>query len=226
VAAIRAKLPIAYACLREKRLSAACLPSKLRLALLLFTTAGSPAVLACPAGQTEVCVVSCFCAPGDKDEVGALFANVNRLAAVGLESWLLQSHRAALMTEVQRIPLHIRAQLEAYYDVQVLDSVRYKIGDETQLNTANAMLQNPDVNAVTMLDIIVFRHAEDAQNNLALWAHELKHVQQYQEWGAGGFAERYTRDYRIVEAPAYSIQSQVERALRASAKLAKPNPAH
>jgi hypothetical protein len=167
-------------------------------------------------------VVNCFCAPGDQDELGALFGNVNRLAAAGLQTWLEQSHRAAMMTELQRIPLNIRVQLEPYYGVQVLDSVRYKIGDETQLNTANAMLQNPDVNAVTMLDIIVFRHAEDAQNNLALWAHELKHVQQYQEWGAAGFAERYTRDYRIVEAPAYSIQSQVTRALRAGAS--KPTP--
>lgn len=205
---------------------AVCLPSKLRLVLALFAALGLPAALACPAGQTEVCVVSCFCAPGDKDELDALFANVNRLAAAGLESWLVQSHRAALMTEVQRIPLHIRAQLEPYYDVQVLDSVRYKVGDTSELNTANAMLQNPDVNAVTMLDIIVFRHAEDAQNNLALWAHELKHVQQYQAWGAGGFAERYTRDYRIVEAPAYRMQSQVERALRASAAANKASAAH
>lgn len=207
---------------------AVCLLSRLRLALALFAALGSSVAVACPAGQTQVCVVSCFCAPGDPDEVGALFDNVNRLAAAGLETWLVQSHRAALMTEVQRIPLNIRAQLEAYYDVRVLDSVRYKIGDETQLNTANAMLQNPDVNAVTMLDIIVFRHEDDAQNNLPLWAHELKHVQQYQEWGAGGFAMRYTRDYRIVEAPAYALQSQVTRALRASAELAKAkaNPAH
>jgi hypothetical protein len=188
----------------------------------LFAAVNAPAALACPAGQTQVCVVNCFCAPGDQDELGALFGNVNRLAAAGLQTWLEQSHRAAMMTELQRIPLNIRVQLEPYYGVQVLDSVRYKIGDETQLNTANAMLQNPDVNAVTMLDIIVFRHAEDAQNNLALWAHELKHVQQYQEWGAAGFAERYTRDYRIVEAPAYSIQSQVTRALRAGAS--KPTP--
>jgi len=78
------------------------------------------------------------------------------------------------------------------------------------------MLQNPDVNAVTLVDIIVFRSQDDALNNVALWAHELKHVQQYQQWGVGEFATRYTRDYNAVEAPAYEIQTQVAKALRAS----------
>ena len=120
------------------------------------------------------------------------------------------------MQGVEGIPLHIRAALESYYDLQVLDAVRYQVGNGVALNAANTMLQNPDVNAVTLLDIIVFRHAEDAQNNVALWAHELKHVQQYQQWGAAQFASNYTRDYRSVEAPAYAIQSQVALALRGS----------
>ncbi len=193
-----------------------------RLALTLLTAGVSTAVFACPAGQSQVCVVSCFCAPGTQEEVGALFDNVSLLASAGLETWLLQSQRSALAGEVQSIPLHIRAQLEPYYDVLVLDSVRYKVGDDTQLNAANTMLQNPDVNAVTLLDVIVFRNAADAQSNIALWAHELKHVQQYLEWGANGFAARYTRDYRLVEAPAYAMQSQVTRALRASATPPAP----
>jgi hypothetical protein len=99
----------------------------------------------------------------------------------------------------------------------VLELARYKVGDEVELNAAHTMLQNPDVNAVTLVDIIVFRSADDALNNVALWAHELKHVQQYQQWGVGEFAARYTRDYQAVEAPAYAIQVQVARALRASA---------
>lgn len=197
------------------------LPQSLRLAALLFGACTASAVCACPAGQAEVCVVSCFCAPGSKDEVGALFDNVNLLAAAGLETWLVQAHRSALTGEVRSIPLNIRVQLEPYYDLQVLDSARYKVGAEVELNAANAMLQNPDVNAVTLLDIIVFRHADDAQNNVVLWAHELKHVQQYAQWGVREFATRYTRDYRTVEAPAYAMQSQVARALRASVGQSK-----
>ena len=185
-----------------------------RLTALLLAVAISTDAGACPAGQSEVCVVTCFCAPGSKEELEALTSSVNQLAASNLQRWLEESRNSASVQGVEGIPLHIRAALESYYDLQVLDAVRYQVGNGEALNAANSMLQNPDVNAVTLLDIIVFRHAEDAQNNVALWAHELKHVQQYQQWGAAQFASNYTRDYRSVEAPAYAIQSQVERALR------------
>jgi hypothetical protein len=70
---------------------------------------------------------------------------------------------------------------------------------------------------VTLIDTIIFRHASDAEDNVALWAHELKHVQQYQEWGVQGFAQRYTHDFNAVEAPAYAIQAEVRRAVRKGA---------
>lgn len=188
----------------------------LRLAVLLVSAYASPSAFACPAGQTEVCVVTCFCAPGASGEMGAIYDNMNNMAASGLHNWLVQSRNTAAAGQTQPIPLNIRAQLEPYYDIQVLDSARYKVGDDVELNAAHTMLQNPDVQAVTLIDIIVFRNADDALNNVALWAHELKHVQQYLQWGAREFAARYTRDYNAVEAPAYAIQTQVTRALRAS----------
>ena len=193
-------------------------PHLFRLLAFLLMAASATGVSACPAGQSEVCVVACFCAPGSKEELEAITSSVNQLAATNLQRWLEESRNSASVQGVEAIPLHIRAALESYYDLQVLDAVRYQVGNGVALNAANTMLQNPDVNAVTLLDIIVFRHAEDAQNNVALWAHELKHVQQYQQWGAAQFASNYTRDYRTVEAPAYAIQSQVERALRSSGR--------
>lgn len=188
----------------------------LRLAVLLVSACASPSAFACPAGQTEVCVVTCFCAPGASGDMGAIYDNMNNMAASGLHNWLVQSRNTAAAGQTQPIPLNIRAQLEPYYDIQELDSARYKVGDDVELNAAHTMLQNPDVQAVTLIDIIVFRNADDALNNVALWAHELKHVQQYLQWGAREFAARYTRDYNAVEAPAYAIQTQVTRALRAS----------
>ena len=95
----------------------------------------------------------------------------------------------------------------------MLDSVRYQVGDEQQVSAANAMLQNPDVNAVTLIDTVIFRRAADAEDNVALWAHELKHVQQYQELGVEEFARRYTRNYDDLEGPAYAIEAQVAKAL-------------
>ncbi|MNH85095.1 hypothetical protein D3C81_359710 [compost metagenome] len=203
--------------LRENPLSAVFLRQVLASAMLLFGVGTSSAVLACPAGQYQVCVVACFCAPGSEDDIGTIFENVNQMAVTGLESWIVLSRNTAATGDIQTIPLNIRAQLEPYYDLQVLDSARYKVGDDAELNAANTMLQNPDINAVTLIDIIVFRNAEDALNDVALWAHELKHVQQYQQWGVREFATRYTRDYNAVEAPAYEIQTQVSKALRAGA---------
>ncbi|WP_223490079.1 DUF4157 domain-containing protein [Pseudomonas sp. A-RE-19] len=193
-----------------------------RFAIPLFSVGTSSAVFACPEGQYQVCMVACFCAPGSKEETGEIFENMNQMAASGLQSWIVQSRNTAATGDIRTIPLNIRAQLEPYYDIQVLDSARYKVGDDGELNAAHTMLQNPDVTAVTLIDIIVFRSPDDALNNVALWAHELKHVQQYLQLGVREFATRYTRDYTTVEAPAYEIQTQVARALRVSVAQTEP----
>ena len=178
-----------------------------RLCGLLLVVSAATAFAVCPPGEQDTC-------PIGADDLQALLGSVQQIAASGLAQWIEQSHAAASAAGTQPIPLNIRVQLEPYYDLQVLESARYKVGDDGQFSAANAMLQNPDVNAVTLKELIVFRRAEDARDNVALWAHELKHVQQYQEWGVAEFAARYTRDYSAVEDPAYAIQVQVARALR------------
>ncbi|MGF6694401.1 DUF4157 domain-containing protein [Pseudomonas sp. D(2018)] len=174
----------------------------------------STAALACPAGQSQVCVVTCFCAPGAPGDMAPLLESVNQVAATSLQQWIVQSRSNMLATQLQPIPLHIRAQLEPYYDLRVLDTARYKVGVDAEMNAANTLMQNPDVEAVTLVDVIVFRNEDDAQNNIALWAHELHHVKQYLDWGVADFARRYTRDFNAVEAPAYKIQGEVARALK------------
>lgn len=195
----------------------------LRLGALLGGLGLAASVLACPSGQQQVCTLVCFCAPISQADIEVLYQDVSRMAASGLEQWLLQSRDSAAAGGTQPIPLHIRAQLEPYYDIGVLDAARYKVGDGETLGAANTMLQNPDVQAVTLIDIIVFRNAADAQDNVALWAHELLHVQQYQQWGVGEFARRYTRDHDAIEAPAYQRQIEVARALRT--QVAQGGPA-
>lgn len=159
-------------------------------------------------------MVTCFCAPGSQGDMAPLLESVNQMAATSLQQWIVESRNNMDSSRLQPIPLHIRAQLEPWYDLGVLDTVRYKVGVDEEMNAANTLMQNPDVEAVTLVDVIVFRNEDDAENNVALWAHELHHVKQYQEWGVAGFAQRYTRDYNIVEAPAYKIQGEVRRALK------------
>ncbi|WP_236179444.1 eCIS core domain-containing protein [Pseudomonas mosselii] len=171
----------------------------------------------CPTGQYQVCLVVCFCAPVDPNQGGQVLQDVERMATGSLVFALRQARDEATASGSQPIPLHIRAQLEPWYDFAVLDAARYRLGDEQQISAANALLQNPDVNAVTLIDTIIFRRSADAEDNVALWAHELKHVQQYQELGVEEFARRYTRDYQALEGPAYEIEAQVAKALREKA---------
>lgn len=158
-----------------------------------------------------MCLGSCVCVPASAQHSESLYARIQSLAATALEHWLRQSRDQLALQESHPVPLHIRSQLEPYFDLMVLETARYRVGDPSALTASNALLRNPDVAAVTLIDIIVFRDEADAQDNVALWAHELKHVEQYLEWGVGEFARRYTQDYRSVEQPGYAMELQVER---------------
>lgn len=179
--------------------------------LLLLSLPVAAQAGACPTGQVQVCLgASCLCVP---DPVRVREDGLN-MAATRLEAWLLQSRQAALRAGTEPIPLMIRAQLAAFYDEALLDSVRFRVGITDEMDAATVMLQNPDVQAVTLVDVVVFRDAGAAADDATLWAHELWHVQQYREWGTDGFAQRYTRDFQSVEGPAYEMQARVRRALR------------
>ncbi|WP_191487795.1 DUF4157 domain-containing protein [Pseudomonas sp. FEN] len=183
--------------------------------LVLCLTLEVPAQTnACPAGEKQVCLDGCVCLPDLGPLLGPLPDSISRLAAPALALWLSQARAEAANAGTRPIPPHIREQLLRWYDPSVLDAARYNVSDNGQLNAATAMLQNPDIGAVTLIDIILFRDAQTAEQNVALWAHELKHVQQYRQWGVEGFAQRYTQDFNAVEAPAYAIQAEVRRSVR------------
>ena len=172
---------------------------------------------ACPAGEEQVCLDDCICMPDMGQLLAPLPDGLYQFAAPVLALWLTQARAEAATAGIQPIPPHIREQLLRWYDPAVLDTARYKVSDNGQFSAATAMLQNPDIGAVTLIDIILFRDAQTAEQNLTLWAHELKHVQQFQEWGVGGFAKRYTQDFNAVETPAYAIQVEVRRSVREGA---------
>lgn len=168
----------------------------------------------CPQGQYPICLGTCFCVDDPDQVIGSAYESATLMAASALEDWLRQSRDSAALAGTNPLPAALRQQLLPYYDAQLLDLARYRVGSGAELDLAGTMLQNPDIEAVTLVDIIVFRTEQDAQNNLALWAHELKHVQQYRDWGVHEFALRYTRDFNAVETPAYQIQAQVRLAVR------------
>ncbi|MBB4867664.1 hypothetical protein HNP46_006583 [Pseudomonas nitritireducens] len=194
------------------------------LALLAGLAASADSLAAaCPAGQRQVCLDSCICLPDLGTVLGPVLSDTRKMAAQALGVWLQQSREQAAQGGTEPIPLEIRAQLQPYYSDDVLMAARYSTGALDQFNAAQAIMQNPDTEAVTLVDVIVFRREEDAQKDVALWAHELWHVKQYQEWGVQGFATRYSEDFDAVEAPAYEMQRRVAKDLR-DGKLGAQTP--
>lgn len=154
--------------------------------LVLCLTLEVPAQDVCPAGEKQVCLDGCICLPDLGQVFGPVPDDIYQIAAPALALWLTQARAEAASAGMQPIPSHIREQLLRWYAPGVLDAAHYKVSDNGQFTAATAMLQNPDVGAVTLIDIILFRDAQTAEQNIALWAHELKHVQQFQEWGWKG----------------------------------------
>lgn len=177
----------------------------------------SASLYACPAGQAEICMGECICVSDPDGTLGGLQESARQVAAPALALWLNQSREQALAAGAEPIPLDLRVKLQAWYPDDLLQSVRYRVGQGDDVDAASAMLQNQDVVAVTLVDVIVFRNRDDALSDLALWAHELKHVQQYRELGVNGFAQQYVRNYHTLEDPAYAIQYQVEKGLHTTA---------
>ncbi len=181
----------------------------------------SSIALACPEGQYEVCFGPCVCVTNSAElgqgDTFPFQEEAMQLAAPALQAWLIQSRNDAIRSNTSPIPTNIRTILLRWYSAKLLDSVRCKVGDNGILNTAHTLMQNENVEAVTLIDLIVFRNQTDALNNVALWAHEMQHVKQFAEWGVRDFSIRYVHNFNEVESPAYEIQSKVAVARRGRA---------
>ena len=115
---------------------------------------------------------------------------------------LISSERNAVIAQgVEPIPSAIRAALEGYVPDETLDRVRWREGG-TELSLPQNVIRFGHVDAMTLDDVIAFADGRAALEDPKLWAHELKHVMQFAEWGVGGFAARYLSDYEAVEAEA------------------------
>jgi hypothetical protein len=122
-----------------------------------------------------------------------------------LASWIASERDAAKAQGVEPIPDAIRAALEGYVPRAVLDRVRWREG-ASELSMPQNVIRFGDVPAVTLVDVIVFRERRVALEDATIWAHELKHVMQFAEWGIDDFATRYVRDAGAVEQEAWDYR--------------------
>lgn len=145
------------------------------------------------------------------------------------ERWLHQSRNNASSGGTSSIPPQIRQQLQGFYDDNLLNRVRFKVGDGGVFNLAALSIQYGGAKAVTLVDVVVFTSAEKAQNDSVLWAHELKHVQQFRDWGVRDFAIRYLRSWNSVEGEAYAAENafanRPSQITQTSGMHGAPNPA-
>ena len=119
-----------------------------------------------------------------------------------LAQWIIESRNDSRSSRTSGIPRRVRLALGSAYPPYVYDQVRYKIGEPGEWNLAKLAL-GYGAHGITLFDTIIFADQEGARS-LELWAHELKHVQQYREWGVQGFAQRYIYNYISVEEEAYA----------------------
>jgi hypothetical protein len=132
------------------------------------------------------------------------------IAATALANALVASRDAAWEQGTQPMPSHIRQALLAWYPAELLDSIEYRVGVDVDGSVQSLAMRYGDATAVAVIDTIIFRNARDAETDVALWAHEVKHVEQFRRWGLMEFARRYVRDHQAVEAEAYAIGEKVK----------------
>lgn len=131
------------------------------------------------------------------------------IAAATLANALVASRDAAWAQGTEPMPPHIRQALLAWYPADLLDSIEYRVGAPEDGSLQSLSMRYSDATAVTAIDTIIFADAWDAQNNVALWGHEVKHVEQFRTWGLMEFSRRYVTDHAGVEAEAYAIGAEI-----------------
>jgi hypothetical protein len=180
------------------------------LAVVLVLALASPAVAQAPATPPTQAPTPSTPFPGL--DLNKVFDALARTLAGAIQ----QARDESVKAGVQPIPPAMRKQLAAVFPIELLDRVRYRVGKEGSL--AMQAFHYGHVQAVTLIDVIVFRNENDALTNDVLWAHELTHVRQYDRWGLEEFARRYAGDHKSVEAEAYGFQSEYEARKKGAAR--------
>jgi Domain of unknown function (DUF4157) len=113
---------------------------------------------------------------------------------------LIQSAReVAIANGVRAMPSQIRRALLGYFPDAMLRKVRFASGHADAITVPGLAMTYGHIDAVTVIDVILFRDDSAARSDAKLWAHELTHVMQYERWGVEGFATRYLQDPDAVE---------------------------
>jgi hypothetical protein len=152
-----------------------------------------------------LCVAAVALGQNEAERLPPLSPMVVQSLAPVLASWIAYERDAAKARGTEPIPPPIRAALAGYVPEPILDRVQWSVG-ASELSLPQNVIRFGDVPAVTLDDVVVFQIRRSALEDPKLWAHELKHVMQFAEWGVDGFALRYLSDHAAVEHEAWEFR--------------------
>lgn len=162
--------------------------------------------------------------PAPGDFVQYVFNNPDKLVELSqhpqtqayllVASAITSSRDAALRSGAWQVPSNVSDFLRKWYPPELIARVRWTTQYSAIQNTLQAGLFNimSDKDAVTLINVIVFRDTNAAQD-LSIWAHEFMHVTQYQNWGVFTFAQKWVDNSGQngeVESPAYARQAEAQ----------------
>lgn len=122
-----------------------------------------------------------------------------KTAAPVVAGMITDSRDEALAYGVKGIPEGIRHELAGYVPAEILDAARWCADCGGVFSLQQNTFRLGYSPAITLDYVIVFQRETAALSDPSLWAHELKHVMQYKDWGIEGFAQKYLEDFEAVE---------------------------
>lgn len=159
-----------------------------------------------------VFVAVAACAQDDRAPASSVGGSLTPTMAAAfaplLASWIVESRDVAVAQGVEPMPAEVRHALAGYVPEAILDRVRWRAGDSGSLTLQRNIFQFGEAPAMVLDHVVVFADAANGPKDAKLWAHEIKHVMQFAEWGVSEFALRYLRDYAAVEHDAAEFRWQ------------------
>lgn len=129
----------------------------------------------------------------------AVAASLLEYASSALAELIHSARQQAIADGVRPLPVAVYRSLLGYFPADLLRKCRFAAGSSRPLTLPALAFSYGDAAAITLGEVVLFKHEQVADSNLKVWAHELTHVMQYQRWGIEGFADRYVRDSTAVE---------------------------
>lgn len=182
-----------------------CLP---QLLFFLCATLSVPAVAGGTLAELADGVVPGLSHEFDSNTHQAITDVFVQSATPVLQKLIMRSRADAVRAGVQPLPPEVQRQLAGFIPDNILKLAQYRVESGDNITLQSGVIQYGDARAITLVDVVVLKNQFDVLNNPTLWAHELTHVEQYQQWGVQGFAQRYLQDYEAVEKVAYDAATR------------------